>query len=114
MSKKKSKKPKTEIKAKGADKATDETLVAEDRRGFLSRFDNLRREMDEVFSHFSERLDLFGFPASESRYLPIWDVNETDALISISVEMPGIDQSDIDVTVSDSLLRISGKKQSRV
>jgi HSP20 family protein len=40
------------------------------------------------------------------------DVEETDKEVRVSAELPGIDESDIDVRVSDGMLVISGEKRA--
>jgi HSP20 family protein len=40
------------------------------------------------------------------------DVKETDGGLEITVEMPGVDQKDVKVTIEDGLLTISGEKKS--
>jgi HSP20 family protein len=40
------------------------------------------------------------------------DVAETDKELKVSAELPGIDESDIDVRVSDGMLIISGEKKT--
>lgn len=43
-------------------------------------------------------------------FLPPADVVETDALVTLSVELPGLEQKDIDVSVEDGILTIRGEK----
>ncbi len=40
------------------------------------------------------------------------DVEETDKEVRVSAELPGIDEEDIDVRVSDGMLMISGEKRA--
>ena len=40
------------------------------------------------------------------------DVAETDKEVKVSAELPGVDEADIDVRVSDGLLVISGEKKA--
>jgi HSP20 family protein len=40
------------------------------------------------------------------------DVAETDKELKVSAELPGIDEADIDVRVSDGMLMISGEKKA--
>ena len=44
-------------------------------------------------------------------YSPRIDVKETKGALKISAEMPGIDEKDIDVSVHDGMLTISGEKK---
>jgi HSP20 family protein len=56
----------------------------------------------EPFSAFREGWDVFS---------PRVDVVETDKEIKISVELPGLEEKDIDVGLSQNVLTISGEKR---
>src|SRR5690606_27240153 len=43
---------------------------------------------------------------------PTADVSETEKAIEVSVELPGMDEKDIDVSVTDDTLTIRGEKKS--
>jgi HSP20 family protein len=43
--------------------------------------------------------------------MPRIDVEENSGLIHVKAELPGMNESDIDVTVADNLLTISGEKK---
>lgn len=73
----------------------------------------LQKEMNEVFANFSDR---FG-KTFESLDWP-WgsgdaksDVVETDKAIEVSIELPGMEMKDIEVSVSDDVLSIKGEKK---
>lgn len=51
-------------------------------------------------------------PARGFGFDPEIDVRETDKEIEISVELPGVDQKDVEVTVEDDMLTIRGEKRS--
>jgi len=117
MSKKKKKAEKTK-KADIKPVAENKTEVAETpagswpfENGIFTRFDNLRKEMDHVFNQFSDRFGLFPAAGDLPSQVPSWDVSETETQILIAVEMPGIAQDDIDVSLNDNVLSISGEKQ---
>ena len=73
-----------------------------------SPFRELAREMEEAFGRF--------FPAwSEERgsypWTPAVDmVDEKDAIV-VKVDLPGLDQKDIEVTVQDGTLTIRGERK---
>lgn len=46
------------------------------------------------------------------QFSPALDVNETDKEISISAELPGMKEDDIDVSLDNNILTISGEKRS--
>ena len=82
---------------------------------------SLRQEMDRLFDRFSG-LALPGFrrlfdgePAwtSQSSFsfpVPAVDVSEGEKDYTVTAELPGLEEKDIDVTVTDHLLTIKGEK----
>jgi HSP20 family protein len=79
---------------------------------------SFRSEMDRLF----DRFDRFGFPslasfpslferpASFSFNVPAVDVTEDDKTYKIEAELPGMDEKDIDVSVSGDVLVLKGEK----
>jgi len=47
----------------------------------------------------------------ESKWLPSVDVEENGKMITVKAEVPGMDEKDISVTLSDNVLTISGEKR---
>jgi HSP20 family protein len=82
---------------------------------FGDPFRSFQREMDRLFDDFSHS---FGMPSlretfGDDRFLmPRLDVDETDKAYEISVELPGIDEKDLEVTVADGVLTIRGEKKA--
>lgn len=82
-------------------------------------FLRLRDDIDRVFDGFFR-----GWPAMRSLDLgvpfgiaggaltPSVDVSETDKSYEISVELPGIDEKDVELTLRDDVLTISGEKKT--
>lgn len=83
---------------------------------------DLRRD-DRFFSDFERRMDslfdevfggsLVSYVAPEVRGLfsPTIDIKEKGKSIEISAEMPGMNREDIDVSVRNGMLTISGEKK---
>jgi HSP20 family protein len=81
---------------------------------------------DHPFSLFSEHLgSLFDdiFLGSESMpfrraeqgfFMPRVDLKENDKEITVSVELPGLDEKDIEVTLSGDSLTIKGEKKEEI
>jgi HSP20 family protein len=44
--------------------------------------------------------------------MPSMDVAETDKQIELSIELPGLQQKDVDISVSDDMLTIRGEKKA--
>ncbi|MEW5424063.1 Hsp20/alpha crystallin family protein [Amorphus sp. 3PC139-8] len=75
---------------------------------------NLQRDINRVFDDFWSRFDR---SAGVSNGLlsvtgPRTDVTETDEAVDVSVELPGMDEKDIDVSLSDDVLTIRGEKKA--
>lgn len=68
---------------------------------------SLRREMDDVFSQISER---FAQTNGDGRQVPALDVTETDSEFEITAEMPGVAEADVDVSITDNVVSITGEK----
>lgn len=84
------------------------------RRGDGSPFELLRESMDRMFDRLWEDwdMDVFGrFPLAESEFSPRVDLSESDKELRVSVELPGIEEKDVEVTLSDDRLTIEGEKK---
>jgi HSP20 family protein len=72
----------------------------------------LHREVDDLFESF---LDRFEAPFSELRAgtFPRVDVSETEAALHVTAELPGMDVDEVEVTIDEDALVISGEKESQ-
>ncbi|RME79424.1 MAG: Hsp20/alpha crystallin family protein [Chloroflexi bacterium] len=70
-----------------------------------------RREMDRLFDEFFSGFGLTPFESQWGGFQPRVDVAETDKEIKVSAELPGLDENDIEVTLTDDVLTISGEKK---
>ena len=77
-------------------------------RGSLSRMDPFRmvREM------FQDPFGGMGLLGTESVFRPNLDVTETNDAFAIHVDLPGVDEEDIDVQVTGNRLTVSGKREA--
>jgi HSP20 family protein len=98
------------------------SLVPFQNRDALARpeafpFGSLHREIDRLFDDFTRGLTAFG-PQGQIQGLPTlmpkMDVTETDKEIEITVEMPGLERKDVDITLEDDVLTIRGEKVERI
>jgi HSP20 family protein len=98
--------------------------------GFGGEIARLREEIDRTFDRvfhgwpewphisgrFFEPTGIKGFwgPAAAPRFnlMPSVDVGETDKAFEITAELPGMDEDDIEVTLTDAGLTIKGEKKS--
>ena len=73
-----------------------------------------QREMDRLFEEFRHGFDLPTLTRGEriGGYLaPRIDVSEKDDEIIVSAELPGLEEKDVDVTLTDNVLLIRGEKK---
>jgi HSP20 family protein len=74
----------------------------------------LQSEMNRLFDDFMDRP--FGLmprmAGFDDEFWPNIDVYETDKEIKLTAELPGMDEKDIDISINNNILTISGKKES--
>lgn len=92
-------------------------------------FGNPRGDFDQLFNRFLGRgwmtprgglSGLWDFPSMpapstglrEALTLPQADVSETDSEYEITVDLPGMDEKDIDVSLTDDAIVLKGEKKS--
>jgi HSP20 family protein len=70
----------------------------------------LQREIDRLFDDVAQ-----GVPSSSSmgasELMVTMDVAETDKEIELTVELPGIEPKDVDISISGNILTIKGEKK---
>jgi HSP20 family protein len=69
----------------------------------------LQREMNHVFENFWNRVGQFEWPWGSDEAKS--DMVETDKAIEVSIELPGMEMKDIEVTVNDDMLTVKGEKK---
>ncbi|MGX9425715.1 MULTISPECIES: Hsp20/alpha crystallin family protein [Bradyrhizobium] len=69
----------------------------------------LQQEIDHLFEGLSRNFPAF---AAAGRSLPSMDVSETDKAIEITAELPGLEQKDVELNLTDNLLTIRGEKKN--
>ena len=68
------------------------------------------REVEKTFEDFSRRTPFARF--ATAALSPKIDVSEGKDGIDVTAELPGVDEKDIDVTVSEDVLTIRGEKKT--
>lgn len=85
------------------------------RREWESPFTSLQREMNRLFDNFLGGPTLSPWAPFErgpaGAFIPRVDVSETDREIKVSAELPGLDENDIDVSLTRDTLTIKGEKK---
>ncbi len=89
----------------------DKEKYAIQKRDDLNPFEMQHQMMDEFFN------EPFGFKAmrrmleNQDNFMPGMDISESDKEIRISTDLPGLDEKDIQLTVENNRLTISGEKK---
>jgi HSP20 family protein len=77
-------------------------------------FHSLQREMNSLFDNFFRGFDVAprGFAAGDAGvFSPSIDVKENEKEFIIKAELPGVEEKDIDVTVTNDSVTIKGEKK---
>lgn len=80
-------------------------------RGLAEPFFNLHREMNRMFDEMMGGTALGGTPGVGAVVSTSMDVSETEKEVRIAVELPGVDEKDIDISLDDDVLTIRGEKR---
>jgi HSP20 family protein len=80
------------------------------RGGGEDPFTTFRREMDRLFDETFGGRAVARWPGFQGVDLRL-DVSETDKEIKVTAELPGVEEKDVEITLSDDLLTIKGEKK---
>ena len=70
-----------------------------------------RRDLDDLWNRFFDDLPS-GFEAlKERRFLPKLDMSEKKDRVTVTIEAPGIDAKDIEVSLRNNVLTIKGERK---
>ena len=76
-------------------------------------FEALHQDMDRLFDRYvPSRLTQWLSEDDDMSNFAQMDVVESEGAIDIKIDVPGVDEDDIDVTLSDNMLTIRGKRES--
>lgn len=85
--------------------------VRRSRDSFLSMQDEMDRMFDNFFDWPFRSRSLRAFEGLED-FTPSLDVYETEKEIHIKADLPGMEEKDIDISLHNNILTISGRKES--
>ncbi|NJO31874.1 MAG: Hsp20/alpha crystallin family protein [Rhodospirillales bacterium] len=79
-------------------------------------FSTMRNEMERLFERFEHHFPLLpGFWSGTSGALvPSLDVRERDDAIVIEVDLPGVEEKDVSLTIANGNLTIRGEKKQSI
>jgi HSP20 family protein len=74
----------------------------------LGLFGSLQREVDRLFDDFTRGISTTD---GVNMLLPTIDVSETDKEIEVTVDLPGLERKDVDISLENDVLTIRGEKK---
>jgi HSP20 family protein len=91
------------------------SLIPVGRQSSITRTDNpfitLQNEVDRLFENFTAGFTSLGNGMTNAT-LPNMDVAETDKEIEITAELPGLEEKDVQINISDNVLTVRGEKKA--
>jgi HSP20 family protein len=71
----------------------------------------LRQEMNTLFDNFFSGFEIEPFKSRFGTFSPSIDIKESDKAISVTAELAGMDEKDIDLSLTRDSLTIKGEKK---
>lgn len=72
------------------------------------------REMNRLFDDFWQGFEGGGFGFGRQAGWPQIEIAETDAAFTVTAELPGLEQKDVEVLLNDGVLTLRGEKKSEI
>src|SRR6516225_11602017 len=69
-------------------------------------FTSLQREIERVFEDFAPGFPAFTAPTTE--LTPKMDASETEKQFELTFELPGLEEKDVEINISDNVLTVRG------
>lgn len=83
------------------------------RAGFPLPFEELREELDRVWTSLTAAPPLHGWGVRPEAAFPAVNVRESDAAITVEAELPGLDAADVGISVTGDELVLEGSRPER-
>ena len=74
-------------------------------------FTSFRREMDRLFDDFFVPTEHRSFVGDSATLRPSVEVAETDQAYTVTAELPGLEQKDVELNLRDNALILTGEKR---
>jgi HSP20 family protein len=81
------------------------------RREEENPFAMMQRELNRVFDSFNRNWGLGAFPELTGSFMPRLDVTEDAKAFTVTAELPGMSEKEIDLSISGDTLTIRGEKK---
>lgn len=89
------------------------TVRNDESRSFWHPLQSLQSDIDRLFNQFTPRFWAEqGAGNGVSNFLATMDVAETGDSFNVSIDVPGMTDKDIEITLSDGVLQIKGERKS--
>jgi len=83
------------------------------RAGFPLPFEELREELDRVWTSLTAAPPLHGWGVRQEAAFPAVNIRESDAAIIVEAELPGLDAADVGISVAGDELVLEGARPER-
>jgi HSP20 family protein len=77
-------------------------------RNWSREFPHVQEEMERMFRQFFGEGDR---PTTAGAWSPLLDVEESEEGFTLLVELPGVDPSDVEVSLEENVLTVSGERR---
>ncbi len=84
------------------------TVASTERDPFVTFQREMNRLFDEAFRGFGTAPAVF----SGASTAPALDMRETDKAVEVAVELPGVEEKDVEVSVNDGVLTVRGERRA--
>ena len=76
-------------------------------------FLGVQREMNRIFDDFFRGVEVSPRPTGDrlNRFVPSLDIRENDKELTIKAELPGMDEKDVEVLLTENTLTLKGEKK---
>jgi HSP20 family protein len=74
-------------------------------------FATMQREMNRIFDSFNRNWGLGAFPEFTGSFMPRLEVSEDAKAFTVTAELPGMSEDEIDLSISGDVLTIRGEKK---
>ena len=76
-----------------------------------SPFAMMQREMNKMLDSFHRNWDATMFPQLTASFMPRLDITEEEKTFTVTAELPGMNEKDIELSISGDALSIKGEKK---
>jgi HSP20 family protein len=82
----------------------------DDRSPFLSLHREMNRVFDDFFRDFDMRFPMMGHAGFNGSW-PHIDLSETDKEVTVTADLPGMEEKDVELLLEDGMLTLKGEKR---